>query len=299
MRLASGETVRVDDEAMRVAVTGLHIAAWLAPLPDGPLVFVGAVTPLDEAGVEVAMGFVRPGRSGLINPLRCADAVYRHVLRHGTKRVPGLNEPFPGEDDDPAETGDALDQLALQWAERGHRRDPDAVQFVRAETSLECIVSMLASAANTREHGLPALSEAYASMAQLQMQVLQRRAAVGSGTLRLQTVAAALEQGIAAGNLSSASRDIFTAVRRRLGAEPGVQPGVGGTAELDKLIGRIQALRANTVEQGCTEQEAMTAAAKVAELLDRYGLSLSELDLRGQSCEGSSSGAHRAQAGCG
>jgi hypothetical protein len=30
----------------------------------------------------------------------------------------------------------------------------------------------------------------------------------------------------------------------------------------------------------------MAAAEKVAELLDRYGLSLSELDLRGQSCEG-------------
>ncbi len=44
------------------------------------------------------MGFVRPGRSSLINPLRCADAVYRHVLRHGTKRVPGLNEPLPGEE---------------------------------------------------------------------------------------------------------------------------------------------------------------------------------------------------------
>jgi len=162
--LASGETVRVDDEAMHVAVTGLHIAAWLAPLPDGRLVFVGVVTPLDEAGVEVAMGFVRPGRSGLINPLRCADAVYRHVLRHGTKRVPGLNEPFPGEDDEPAEAGDVLDQLAQQWAEPGHRRDPDAVQFVRAETSLECIVSILASAANTRQHDLAALSEAYASM---------------------------------------------------------------------------------------------------------------------------------------
>ena len=96
-----------------------------------------------------------------------------------------------------------------------------------------------------------------------------------------------MEQGIAAGNLSSAARDVFTAVRRRLGAEPGLRPGATGTGELDKLIGRIQALRAKTVEQGCTEQEAMTAAAKVAELLDRYGLSLSELDLRGQSCKGS------------
>jgi hypothetical protein len=137
----------------------------------------------------------------------------------------------------------------------GHRRDPDAIQFVRAETSLECIVAMLTSAGNTREHGLPTLFKAYASMAQLQMEVLQRRAAVGSGTLRLQTVAAALDQGIAAGSLSSATRDIFTAVRRRLSADPGVQPGAGVTAELDKLIGRIQALRAKTVEQGCTEQE--------------------------------------------
>jgi hypothetical protein len=54
----------------------------------------------------------------------------------------------------------------------------------------------------------------------------------------------------------------------------------------DRLVQRIQALRAKTVEQGCTEQEALAAAEKVAELLDRYGLSLSELDLRRQSCEG-------------
>ena len=295
--VASDETVLVDDETMQAAFTGLRIAAWLAPLPGGHHVFVGAVTPLDEAGVEVAMGFIRPGRSGLNNPLRCADAIYRHVLRHGTLRVPGLNEPLLDDDDEFAEAGDALDQLALEWAKPNHQRRPEDVQLVRAETSLECIVAMLASAANTREHGLPALSEAYASIAQLQMEVLQRRAAIGSGTLRLQAVAAVLEQGIASGKLSSATRDIFAAVRRRLGVEPGTQPGAGGTAELDKLIGRIQALRAKTVEQGCTEQEAMAAAAKVAELLDRYGLSLSELDLRGQSCEGAAVETERKRAG--
>ena len=43
---------------------------------------------------------------------------------------------------------------------------------------------------------------------------------------------------------------------------------------------------AKTVEQGCTEQEALAAAEKVAELLDRHGLSLSELELRQQPCEG-------------
>ena len=164
--MASGNTILVEDDAMHPALTGLLVAAWLAPLPDGRHVFVGGVTPLDDAGLTVAMGFVRPGRPGLMTPVRCADAVYRHVLRCGTPRVPGLNEPFPGQNDELAED-DELDRLALQWAEPGHQRDPDDVQFVRAETSLECVVAMLASAANTREHGLAALSDAYAAIAQV------------------------------------------------------------------------------------------------------------------------------------
>lgn len=57
------------------------------------------------------------------------------------------------------------------------------------------------------------------------------------------------------------------------------------TAELDKLKTRIQALRAKTVDNGCTEEEAVAAAAKVAELLDRYDLSLSDVEIRKQSCE--------------
>jgi len=47
-------------------------------------------------------------------------------------------------------------------------------------------------------------------------------------------------------------------------------------AGLDNLKTRIQGLRANTTDNGCTEAEALLAAAKVAELLDRYDLSLTE-----------------------
>lgn len=54
---------------------------------------------------------------------------------------------------------------------------------------------------------------------------------------------------------------------------------------LDGLKARIQALRAKTVDNGCTESEALTAAAKVAELLDRYDLSLSDVDIREAACE--------------
>lgn len=55
--------------------------------------------------------------------------------------------------------------------------------------------------------------------------------------------------------------------------------------DFDKLKGRIQALRAKTVDNGCTEQEAIAAAAKVAELLDRHDLSLSDVELREALCE--------------
>jgi hypothetical protein len=56
-------------------------------------------------------------------------------------------------------------------------------------------------------------------------------------------------------------------------------------AELDKLKLRIQALRAKTIDNGCTEDEALSAATKVAELLDRYDLSLTDVEMREAPCE--------------
>ena len=53
----------------------------------------------------------------------------------------------------------------------------------------------------------------------------------------------------------------------------------------DKLRTRIQALRAKTIDNGCTEGEALAAAAKVAELLDRYDLSLTDVEVREAPCE--------------
>lgn len=55
--------------------------------------------------------------------------------------------------------------------------------------------------------------------------------------------------------------------------------------ELDKLKTRIQALRAKTIDNGCTEDEALSAASKVAELLDRYDLSLTDVEMREAPCE--------------
>lgn len=56
-------------------------------------------------------------------------------------------------------------------------------------------------------------------------------------------------------------------------------------AGLDKLKTRIQGLRAKTIANGCTEAEALLAAAKVAELLDRHDLSLTDIEIRNTPCE--------------
>ncbi len=53
----------------------------------------------------------------------------------------------------------------------------------------------------------------------------------------------------------------------------------------DKLRTRLQGLRAKTIDNGCTEGEALAAAAKVAELLDRYDLALSDVEIREAPCE--------------
>lgn len=48
----------------------------------------------------------------------------------------------------------------------------------------------------------------------------------------------------------------------------------------EKLAARIRALRAKTVENGCTEGEAMAAAEKLAQLLADHNMTLDEADLR-------------------
>ena len=56
------------------------------------------------------------------------------------------------------------------------------------------------------------------------------------------------------------------------------------TNELDRVKARIKALAEKTVSNGCTEAEAMAAAEMVGRLLDRYALSMDEIEVREQQC---------------
>ncbi|GGJ42047.1 DUF2786 domain-containing protein [Neoroseomonas lacus] len=54
--------------------------------------------------------------------------------------------------------------------------------------------------------------------------------------------------------------------------------------ELEKVKGRIRALAARTVDRGCSEAEALAAAQKIGELLEVYGLTMTEVELRQEIC---------------
>lgn len=63
------------------------------------------------------------------------------------------------------------------------------------------------------------------------------------------------------------------------------------------LLARIQALRARTTDRGCTPQEAVAAAAKAAELLERHGLSLADLERHASPCDRAEVRTDRSRAG--
>ncbi len=48
---------------------------------------------------------------------------------------------------------------------------------------------------------------------------------------------------------------------------------------MNAVASRIRALLAKTVDKGCTEAEAMTAATKAKELMDKYQIDLSDTEL--------------------
>ena len=297
--LASGETLTLFDADIPGAAMGAALAARLAPLPDGRFVAIGPLTPLDAEALAEGLSFVRPGR-GLSNPQRCAGAVYRHVMRHGGLRIGGLNafskdalEEFDGRDEEGV--CDELGLLAHAFAagKRGEEPDADNIGEVRRLTSFPHLVQSLERSVISRELGRVDLADAFSRLAFIMMETFERRAAAGTGDEEkpLDFIATALERAVAEKRMPAQARSLYEDLRRRLGASR--RGGAGRNADknaggddLARVLQRIQALRAKTVEQGCTEQEALASARKVAELLDRYGLSLGEVEMRDQACEG-------------
>jgi hypothetical protein len=77
--------------------------------------------------------------------------------------------------------------------------------------------------------------------------------------------------------------------------EAGPDAPTPGSGNRSAAVGRIRALLSKTVENGCTEQEAMAAAEKAGHLMDKYGIESSETELRDETCTQGVHGGNRAR----
>ncbi len=301
--VTSGALVALVDRELPAAAMGVKMASRLCGLPDNLFGLVGPNAPLDPSALDIVLSFARPGK-GLNNSLRCAAALYKHLVRNGGPRINGINA--APRFDDAADIMEGkedcdLDRIAKAWALLAEGEEPTAASLAEARrlTSSPHIILAIGSCLAARARGEIPRAEAYSRLAYVQMETMHRRAIAGTGRDQtpLQAARNAIARAVAEAVLPRGARELFEDLHRRLlaaslgaaktgAANPGAaNPGAGGD-ELARVLKLIQALRAKTVDQGCTEQEAMASAGKVAELLDRYGLSLSEVEMRQQVCEG-------------
>jgi len=255
-------------------------------LGEGCCCLPGSITPLDAAALALARNHVAAGAPGTSAGARWAEAVYGHVVQHGTIDVPGLNR--PADESESGEEGleteqEELVSLATAWAALADR-PPDAglLQRTRLCTDLPTILEALATVVSGND--AHTMAAGFERLLLVQLETVLHRERNGAGRLSLAAVEGAVNDAIAMGWLPHAARTLLATLRRQLAGSCGL-PRSDDPA-LERVVQRIQGLRAKTVAQGCTEEEALAAAEKAAELLDRYGLSLGELEFRAQPCNG-------------
>lgn len=252
-------------------------------------VTVGPVTPLNDGMLAVAAPFMDKGR-GLKKPHRCAEALYKYFIRH-CDPLDGVNLDFLDDDDDefPFDASDGpLHALAADWAEESQLPEPDedVLQLIRSEAYEEPVLEIHRASYYAHQIREARLAAAYDRILSLQLETIHRRASVGirASFETLDSLTEKLKEGRARGEVPADAIAHFEEMCRRVKLAGNAKTNKGNREELDKVLSRIQALRAKTVEQGCTEAEALLAASKVAELLDQYGLTLSEIDMKSQRC---------------
>ncbi len=253
---------------------------------------VGPVTPVNDDMMVLAHSFIDKG-SALKTPLRCAEELYRYFIRNGNP-LDGVNpDLFPDDDDEfPFDAADGpVHAVAFQWAEKDSLPEPTEtdLRLIRSEAHADGVHESFCACFRAHDLKLGRLATAYDRALVIQLETIHRRSSAGIRTTHetLDDLAIEIRQGIKNGDVDPAAGPLFDDLCRRAKQACAARvSNKGNREELDKVLARIQALRSKTVAQGCTEAEALIAAEKVSELLDRYGLSLSEIDMKVQSCAG-------------
>jgi hypothetical protein len=246
---------------------------------------VGPIFALGVNGLPSARELATPG-PGLGDDQRCAARVYRDYVRNGGS---GLNFGLrPHEKTTRLSCPEPeLDRLAGEWRRSGEGSAPseDRVADARSLASGVRIAAALCSSLELRAGGGGEIADIYRAIAVIQIETLHERARIGSGAPNpLEQLRASIVSEAAAGRYPSEALALYDELT--LAFLDRAKRVAAGADDLTRVIERIRALRAKTTAQGCTEQEALRAAEKVAELLERYGLSLSEIEIRKQTCKG-------------
>jgi hypothetical protein len=293
--LVTGESLLLLDERISSLAAGQPTAMRLCPLESGRHVLISPLFAMDESMLGEAMTFVRHGRP-LGTGHRCAASLYRNVARRGFKPIPQLIGKLGKEAifdflSEVEENLSPIQHLAIRWTEADDA-DSDLVFEARTLASVDNLVDALGCFAQADWDDTPdGLRTAFEQIATLQVETIvgRARAGVHGAADLLDQVATEVAGHIARGSMEAGARDLFDRLRQRSAFSGGKNPAGNATAEaaeIDRVIQRIQGLRAKTADRGCTEAEAIAAAAKVSELLARHDLTLDEVSVRQSDCEG-------------
>jgi hypothetical protein len=295
--LFSGETWRIEAAPGHAAADGEIVFARLVPLGPETACLPCMVTVLRGGLTADAQAHPAAASASLSANLRWAEAVYGDVIRHDITTSPGVAA-SGDHSGDLFNSPSLLETLTHRWAALHTAPPPDLLRDTRQAATVTLIANAIIGAALTKEHGDAAMSKALTSLARVAMETMLHREKNGIDHETLDDVRQAIDVHIATACAPPASRRLFAELRQSLTATLGVNANAAAAdVDLARLMQRIQALRAKTTARGCTEQEAMAAAEKVAELLDRHGLSLGDVDFKAQACEGSALATTRKRAG--
>jgi hypothetical protein len=292
--LVTGENLLLLHAYISEAAAGIPTAMRLCPLPSGRHVLISPLFAMDEAMLNLAMGFVRPGRP-LGTGHRCAASLYREVARRGFMPMPLRSSEWETEElfdafMEVVENRLPIETLVDRWV-GVTQPDADLLFDTRQFTSVDHLVNACCSFSILDATTYRDRQAAFEQIASVMVETLALRARSGMSDTAdaLDRAAAEIADLVAEGLVQPGARDLFERLRLRWSCAAEEKPAVKSspaTDEIDRVIKRIQALRARTVDHGCTEAEAMEAAAKVSQLLERYELTLDEISVRRSACEG-------------
>jgi len=282
----------ISGEMLHIAhgpVTAAHNYAVVFARVVGPvseICFIpGAVCPIDAIALSVARQFPTASATTTSANWRWAEAVFGHVVRHGTLAIPEPTRPGQDHVQDNLFGCATIAGLMDQWHALGEApADENLLQHTRQAADTPSLLRTLGGILASRATGQAAMARGCTRAALVMMETIARRHRCGSGGgLSLDSIAAELDDLIAHNGAPAGMREVFAALRKMLGSNGSL--AIDDPA-LERVMQRIQALRAKTKAQGCTEAEAIAAAEKAAELLDKHGLSLNELEFAAQPCDG-------------